>query len=68
MNCRVPDNVRFFVDDASEEDWLYPPNTFDHIHTRIMFGCFEDFRDIIRKGVKYAKPGGWMECQVCHQP
>ncbi|KAI9846906.1 MAG: hypothetical protein M1837_003518 [Sclerophora amabilis] len=59
----VPDNVHFVVDDATEEDWLYPSDHFDLIHSRLLLGCFEDFRDIIRKGFKYTKPGGWMESQ-----
>ncbi|KAH0542951.1 hypothetical protein FGG08_002720 [Glutinoglossum americanum] len=60
---RVPNNVQFIIDDATEEDWLYSPNTFDYIHTRVMLGSFEDFREIIKKAFKYTKPGGWMESQ-----
>ena len=60
----VPANVRFVLDDASEDDWLYPPDTFDFIHTRSMLGSFEDFREIIKKSFNYTKPGGWMESQV----
>ncbi|KAI9781178.1 MAG: hypothetical protein M1839_006286 [Geoglossum umbratile] len=59
----VPNNVQFIIDDATEEDWLYPPNTFDYIHTRVLLGCFEDFRKVIGKSFKYIKPGGWMESQ-----
>ncbi|KAI9848010.1 MAG: hypothetical protein M1838_000656 [Thelocarpon superellum] len=59
----VPDNVRFIIDDASEDDWLYPPGSFDYVHTRVLLGCFEDFREIIKKSFKYIKPGGWMESQ-----
>ncbi|KAH0551063.1 hypothetical protein GP486_007587 [Trichoglossum hirsutum] len=51
------------MDDATEEDWLYPHDTFDYIHTRVMLGSFENFHDIIRKAFKYTKPGGWMESQ-----
>ncbi|KAI9658880.1 MAG: hypothetical protein M1829_006621 [Trizodia sp. TS-e1964] len=58
----VPMNVRFVIDDAAEE-WVYPPNHFDYIHTRVLLGCFNDFRDIIHKGFKHCKPGGWMESQ-----
>jgi hypothetical protein len=61
---RVPPNVHFLVDDAAEEDWLYPLNSFDYIHTRMMCGTMEDFREVIKKSFKYLKPGGWMECQV----
>lgn len=59
----VPDNVHFLLDDAAEEDWLYPLESFDFIHTRAMLGSFEDFRDIINRSLKYTKPGGWMESQ-----
>lgn len=61
---RVPSNVHFVVDDAAEEDWLYRPNSFDYIHTRCMLGAMEDFGDLVKKGFKYTKPGGWMESQV----
>ncbi|RDW69965.1 S-adenosyl-L-methionine-dependent methyltransferase-1 [Coleophoma crateriformis] len=65
----VPDNVQFIIDDASEEDWAVPENHYDFIHTRIMMGSFEDFGQIIRRGFKYTKPGGWMESQdVMHPP
>ncbi len=60
----VPPNVHFVLDDANEDDWLYSPNSFDYIHTRMMLGCFEDFREIIKKSFKYLRPGGWMESQV----
>ncbi|KAJ5041143.1 uncharacterized protein L3040_005696 [Drepanopeziza brunnea f. sp. 'multigermtubi'] len=59
----VPVNVHFFIDDASEEDWAVPAAYFDFIHTRLLIGCFTDFRDIIRKAFYYTKPGGWMESQ-----
>ena len=59
----VPENVHFFIDDASEEDWALPPASFDYIHTRVLLGCFTDFRDIIQKGFHYLKPGGYMESQ-----
>jgi len=35
----------------------------DYIHTRVLLGCFEDFREIIAKSFRYLKPGGWMESQ-----
>lgn len=65
----VPDNVHFLVDDAEQEDWAVPNNHYDFIHTRILMGCFEDFRFIIRQGFKHTKPGGWMESHdVMHPP
>ncbi|KAF2752173.1 S-adenosyl-L-methionine-dependent methyltransferase [Sporormia fimetaria CBS 119925] len=57
----VPNNVKFVIDDANEEDWMIDPQDF--IHTRVMLGCFEDFRVIIAKAFRHLKPGGWMESQ-----
>ncbi len=57
----VPPNVTFIIDDAEEEDWALNESYYDYIHTRILMGCFEDFKSIIRKGFRYTKPGGWME-------
>jgi len=59
----VYDNVHFFIDDASEEDWAVEPASYDYIHTRVLLGSFGDFRDIIRKSFYYTKPGGYMESQ-----
>lgn len=59
----VPQNVHFFVDDASENDWVLPPNYFDYIHTRVMLGSFTDFKAIIARSFHYLKPGGFMESQ-----
>jgi SAM-dependent methyltransferase len=59
----VPSNVHFFIDDASEDDWVLPPSSFDYIHTRVLGGCFTNFQDVIKKAFYYLKPGGWMESQ-----
>ena len=59
----VPPNVHFFVDDASEEDWMYPSDHFDYIHTRVLLGCLPDFRHLIRNSYQLLKPGGYLECQ-----
>ncbi|KAF4614411.1 hypothetical protein G7Y89_g15325 [Cudoniella acicularis] len=59
----VPENVQFFIDDASEEDWALPPEYFDYIHTRVLLGCFTDFREIIKRAFYYCAPGGYMESQ-----
>lgn len=65
----VPENVTFIIDDAAEDDWTLHENYYDYIHTRIMMGCFEDFKSIIRKGFQYTQPGGWMESvEIMHTP
>ncbi len=57
----VPTNVDFIVDDA-EEEWTVPENHYDFVHSRILMGCFHDFKTIVQKGFRHTKPGGWMEC------
>ncbi|KAF2641242.1 S-adenosyl-L-methionine-dependent methyltransferase [Massarina eburnea CBS 473.64] len=57
----VPNNVKFVIDDANEEDWMLDP--LDFIHTRLLLGCFEDFREVIKTSFRHLKPGGWMESQ-----
>ncbi|KAI9742766.1 MAG: hypothetical protein M1818_003495 [Claussenomyces sp. TS43310] len=65
----VPENVQFIIDDAEQEDWAVPENHYDYIHTRILMGCFTDFKQIVTRGFKYTKPGGWMESSdVYHTP
>ncbi|KAL3425566.1 methyltransferase domain-containing protein [Phlyctema vagabunda] len=65
----VPENVQFIIDDAAEDDWAVPEGHYDFIHTRIMMGSFEDFGEIVKRGFRYTKPGGWMESQdVMHPP
>lgn len=59
----VPANVQFIIDDAEEADWAIPANKYDLIHTRVLLGCFEDFRHIIHQSFKHIKPGGWFESQ-----
>ncbi|TGO73401.1 hypothetical protein BELL_0364g00060 [Botrytis elliptica] len=59
----VPENVHFYIDDASDDDWVLPSNHFDYIHTRVLLGCFTDFETIIKRGFHYTKPGGYMESQ-----
>ncbi|ORY11996.1 S-adenosyl-L-methionine-dependent methyltransferase [Clohesyomyces aquaticus] len=59
---RIHPNLHFVIDDANEDDWMLS-HLQDYIHTRILMGCFEDFREIIAKSFRNLKPGGWMESQ-----
>lgn len=59
----VTPNLRFIIDDCTEEDWCHPPSSVDYIHTRVLLGCLQDFRSIIRKARKYLRPGAWYESQ-----
>ncbi|AEO62416.1 uncharacterized protein THITE_133689 [Thermothielavioides terrestris NRRL 8126] len=58
----VPPNVRFFVEDSSD-DWDYP-SEFDFIHTRMTISCWSDMKtQIIQRAFDHLRPGGWLECQ-----
>lgn len=65
----VPENVHFIIDNAEQEDWAVPEDYYDYIHTRVLMGCFQEFKTIIKQGFRHTKPGGWMESQeVMHPP
>ena len=58
----VPENVHFYVDDATESDWLWPDNHFDLIHTSMLLGSHLAFDKLIRTAFKHLKPGAYLEC------
>ena len=41
----------FEVDDASDE-WVYPPDYFDFIHIRSLFGSIEDWPTLYTRAYK----------------
>ena len=50
------------MDDAGQE-WTYPENHFDLVHTRIMNAFLQDWNHFFEQSFKHLKPGGWVECQ-----
>lgn len=56
----IPPNVRFEIDDASDE-WTFPDNFFDLIHVRSMYGAFSDWPAFYRSVLQHLKPGGWFD-------
>ncbi|KAK9414489.1 hypothetical protein SUNI508_11199 [Seiridium unicorne] len=67
-----------FVKDDAESPWYFPePNpdhtecqgacdhfiSFDYVHLRMMFSCFEDTRNVLRNAYDNMIPGGWIEFQ-----
>ncbi|KAK6070509.1 methyltransferase domain-containing protein [Seiridium cupressi] len=67
-----------FVKDDAELPWYFPePNpghaecqgacdhfiSFDYVHLRMMFSCFEDTRNVLRNAYDNMTPGGWIEFQ-----
>jgi hypothetical protein len=59
IDYSYPDNVEFIIEDAADPDW--GKKRYDFIHTRMLQGCFENFRDIIKRSFESLEPGGWME-------
>ncbi|KAF2427679.1 S-adenosyl-L-methionine-dependent methyltransferase [Tothia fuscella] len=57
----VPPNVSFLIEDAADTNWGTKPYSF--IHTRMLLGSFNDFREIIERSFSYLEPGGYMESQ-----
>ncbi|EGO58692.1 hypothetical protein NEUTE1DRAFT_78072 [Neurospora tetrasperma FGSC 2508] len=59
----VPANVRFELDDCNQE-WTWPPNTFDFIHARMLVGVIDDWYLFHRQAFRTCKPGGYVETLV----
>ncbi|KAK0649060.1 S-adenosyl-L-methionine-dependent methyltransferase [Cercophora newfieldiana] len=56
----IPPNSTFVVEDCLL-DWSWPPNHFDFIHIRALYGCVPDWTALYEKAFKHLKPGGWFE-------
>ncbi|KAH7109416.1 S-adenosyl-L-methionine-dependent methyltransferase [Dendryphion nanum] len=56
----VPPNCHFEIDDITLE-WTFPPNHFDFIHIRELFGCVPDWDFFFQQAYEHTKPGGWIE-------
>ncbi|KIV81498.1 hypothetical protein, variant [Exophiala sideris] len=56
----IPPNVRFQIDDATQE-WAFPPESFDFIHARGMAGSIRDWPELLRQAYIHLKPGGRIE-------
>lgn len=61
--CNLP-NVHWLIEDASKPDW--GSKRYDYIHTRMVMGTFDDFREIIKRSYEYLQPGGWLESQEAY--
>ncbi|KAL4919272.1 S-adenosyl-L-methionine-dependent methyltransferase [Aspergillus aurantiobrunneus] len=56
----VPPNCIFEIDDVTLP-WTYPPDQFDYIHIRELFGCIPDWDEFFRNCWHCLKPGGYIE-------
>ena len=46
---RVPDNIRFEIDDIEAKDWTWADNSFDYIHSRFMTASISSWPRLVRK-------------------
>ncbi|EXV00010.1 methyltransferase [Metarhizium robertsii] len=56
----VPVNVRMYVDDCEEPDWLHGSN-FDMVHFRGMAGTLRDLDRMLKRTYPHVRDGGWVE-------
>ncbi|KAF3480400.1 uncharacterized protein GIQ15_05747 [Arthroderma uncinatum] len=59
---QVPPNVQFYVDDATESDWLWPKDHFDYIRSSMLIGALDSYPSLLKTAFGYIKPGGYIEC------
>ncbi|KAI1869979.1 uncharacterized protein JN550_005569 [Neoarthrinium moseri] len=60
VSATVP-NVSFVREDV-EDYWVHGA-PFDFIHGRLLFTCFDNHKDVIKKAFDSLRPGGWIEYQ-----
>ncbi|KLP16767.1 methyltransferase [Fusarium fujikuroi] len=56
----VPPNVKFEIEDFNQ-DWTFPPESFDYVHLRYLVGCVPNWDNLFEQAFKVLKPGGWVE-------
>lgn len=58
----LPVNVRMYVDDCEEPDWLHGEE-YDLVHFRGMAGILKDLDSVLQTAYRRTKNGGWVEFQ-----
>ncbi|EHK39969.1 uncharacterized protein TrAtP1_005992 [Trichoderma atroviride] len=56
----VPINVRMFIEDSEEPEWLHGSD-FDLVHFRQMTHVFRNLQGLLTKIYPHVKNGGWVE-------
>ncbi|KAL7808474.1 S-adenosyl-L-methionine-dependent methyltransferase [Trichoderma aethiopicum] len=56
----VPINVRMFIEDSEEPEWLHG-SEFDLVHFRQMTDVLRDLKGLLTKIYPHVKNGGWVE-------
>lgn len=49
---RVPENVRFLIDDIESDEWNWRESYFDYIHSRYLICSISSWPTLIRKAFK----------------
>jgi len=62
---RVPNNVHFLIDDVEAEDWSWPDNHFDYIHSRFMLASISSWKRLIRKAYQSVTSPSSPVCVGC---
>lgn len=57
----MPPNCEFVRDDI-EDTWVFE-RSFDYVHLRVVFSCFDDPKNVLQKIYDNLNPGGWVEYQ-----
>ncbi|KAL1982336.1 hypothetical protein VTN96DRAFT_1430 [Rasamsonia emersonii] len=60
----VPPNVRFIIDDATQE-WEFPKESFDFIYVRGLAGSIRDWPSFLEQCYRHLRPGGKIELSEC---
>ncbi|KAF4970360.1 hypothetical protein FZEAL_10052 [Fusarium zealandicum] len=56
----VPPNVKFEIEDCTQE-WTFRPDSTDYIHMRWLMGSIKDWNALFSESFRVCKPGGWIE-------
>lgn len=56
----MPPNCQFEIDDVTLH-WTFPPEHFDFVHVRELFGSIPDWDFLLQQAYEHMRPGGWIE-------
>lgn len=56
----VPPNLKFEIEDFTQA-WTFPPESFDYVHMRYLYGSVPDWHALFREAYRVCRPGGWVE-------
>ncbi|KAI1484918.1 S-adenosyl-L-methionine-dependent methyltransferase, partial [Biscogniauxia mediterranea] len=57
----VPANLRFEMDDCTQQPWAFAAGSFDFVHVRYLFGSVVDWDALYGEAYRACRAGGWVE-------